>query len=251
MNHFEIVAHRGVTDHAPENTMQSFERAIELGADAIEFDVRLTKDQVPVVYHYFYLDEITALTGPIFNYTYRQLRQAQFKSLPDWPGKGFRIPTLQQVIDVVGGRVGMEIEIKGPEPEAPMLIGEVLNRHRGLWNTLEVTSFEPQLLILVQEQCPGITADLLYPRSEPWMGLDVVAYSATQMARRAQARAVHLHPTQLSADVVDTVRQAGFEVHAWDTNDEYSLELASKLQIPVICTDRVEMAMNFRHRVKI
>jgi len=251
MNDFEIVAHRGVSDQAPENTMQSFERAIELGADTIEFDVRLTKDHVPVVYHYFYLDEITALTGPIFNYTYRQLRQLQFKSLPDRLGNAFRIPTLQQVIDVVGGRVGMEIEIKGPEPEAPTLIAEILNRHRRLWDTLEVTSFEPQLLLSVQEHCPGITVDLLYPRSEPWMGLDVVAYTATQMARRARARAVHLHPTQLSADVVDAIRQAGFEVHAWDINDEYSLDLASKLLIPVICTDRVVMAMNFRHRVKI
>jgi glycerophosphoryl diester phosphodiesterase len=249
MTSFDIVAHRGVADRAPENTLQAFERAIELGADAVELDVRLTRDQVPVVYHYFYLDELTDLSGPIFNYTYRQLGQAQLINQIDRAGDQFKIPTLEQVIEAVGGRVGMEIEIKGPEPEAAKLIGELLNDHRSLWATLEVTSFEPQLLVLVQEKCPGIAADLLYPRSEPWMDLDVVVYTAIHMARRARARAVHLHPIQLSAKVVESVRQAGFEVHSWDVNDEHALDLAFNLHIPVICTDRVDMALDFRHRV--
>ena len=51
MNRFEIVAHRGIPTEAPENTLASFQRAIELGADAVELDVRLTSDKVPVVFH--------------------------------------------------------------------------------------------------------------------------------------------------------------------------------------------------------
>ncbi|MBN1218885.1 MAG: glycerophosphodiester phosphodiesterase [Anaerolineae bacterium] len=59
---FEIVAHRGApTEVAPENTIPAFQRAIDLGADAVELDVRLTADHVPVVYHYFYLEEATGL----------------------------------------------------------------------------------------------------------------------------------------------------------------------------------------------
>ena len=58
MSTFEIVAHRGVPNEYPENTLTSFERAIELGADAVELDVRLTKDKIPVVYHYYYLDMV-------------------------------------------------------------------------------------------------------------------------------------------------------------------------------------------------
>jgi glycerophosphoryl diester phosphodiesterase len=51
---FELVAHRGVADGAPENTLPAFWKAIELGADAVEFDVRLTRDHEPVIYHYTY-----------------------------------------------------------------------------------------------------------------------------------------------------------------------------------------------------
>ena len=53
----EVVAHRGVAEHAPENTLPAFLRALAVGADAVELDVRLTRDRVPVVYHYYYLDE--------------------------------------------------------------------------------------------------------------------------------------------------------------------------------------------------
>jgi len=246
MTDFEIVAHRGVTDGAPENTIQAFERAIELGADSIELDVRLTRDQVPAVYHYFYLDELTDLKGPIFGYSFEQLRQARFMAGPGMDEDHFRISTLREVIEVVGGRVGLEIEIKGPEPEAPAMIGEVLRDYRPLWDTFEVTSFEPQLLLSIQEECPGIATDLLYPKSEPWMGPDVVAYTAIHKVRLAKARAVHLHPTQLSQGTVNRIRRAGIEVHAWDVNDRDSLALVMQNQIPVVCTDRLALAMSFR-----
>jgi glycerophosphoryl diester phosphodiesterase len=241
----KIVAHRGVTDGAPENTVQAFNKAIELGADGVELDVRLTKDHVPVVYHYYYLDELTSLTGPIFEYSFDELRHARFNSASASAEDHYKIPMLREVIEAIGGRVELEIEIKGPEPEAPEIIGQLLGQYRRLWDSLEVTSFDPQLLVAIQEICPGIAADLLYPRSEPWMGLDIVAYSAIHRARLAGARAVHLNPAQLSEDVVNRVRGAGFKIHAWDVNDARALELVLQYQIPVICTDRVAFAKAF------
>ena len=78
MSPFEIVAHRGVPSaETPENTIPAFQKAIELGADAVELDVRLTADGVPVLYHYFYLEEATSLSGPVFAYTLEQLRERQ------------------------------------------------------------------------------------------------------------------------------------------------------------------------------
>lgn len=250
MNSFEIVAHRGVPSQYPENTLPAFQRAIELGADAVELDVRLTKDKIPVVYHYYYLDKITSLNGPIFNYTYRQLSQARFLNTKTGDDS-LKISTLEEVLESIGGKIELEIEIKGPEPESAIIIGDVLQNFKNLWETIEVTSYEISMLLNVREQCPGITTDLLYPLTEPWMGLDVVGYEALHKARLAQARAVHLHPSQLSDKVVNLVRRSGIDIHAWDVNDEPAIQTIVEYNIPRICTDHFELAARFRDLISL
>jgi len=245
MTTFAIVAHRGAPIDAPENTIAAFERAIAMGADAVEFDVRLSKDHVPVVYHYYYLKGFTDLAGAIFVCTLEQLWHAEYAGA-HLDREHVGIPTLRQTLEAIGGRIGLELEIKGPEPEAPRIIGAVLRDYRSLWDDLEVTSYEPQLLATIRSECPGVAVDLLCPRSEPWMGPDVVAYMAVQRARQSGARAVHLHPTQLTHEVLDTVRRAGIEIHSWEANDRESLELLSEYGIPQVCTDDLARALAFR-----
>jgi glycerophosphoryl diester phosphodiesterase len=248
MNSFEIVAHRGVATEYPENTIPAFQKAIELGADAVELDVRLTKDKIPVVYHYYYLDEITSLRGPIFGYQYEDLLQADFL----WTLNGtdsLKIPTLDEVLETIGGKIDLEIEIKGPEPESAIIVGDVLRKFKNLWGTMEITSYKLALLLDIRNRCPGITTNLLYPRSEPWMNMDVVAYEAANLARLAMVRAVHLHPSQLSIEVMDYVQRSGIEVHAWDVNDEHAIQEIVKYNISRICTDNFEWAADYRNRI--
>ena len=95
---FEIVAHRGIATEAPENTLAAFQRAIDLGADAVELDVRLTADQIPVVYHYFYLDENTSVSGPIFDFTLAQLRTVEVFCKENPAIKAGRISTLAEIL---------------------------------------------------------------------------------------------------------------------------------------------------------
>jgi len=245
VGNFEIVAHRGVPEGVPENTIAAFQRALELGADAIEMDVRLTKDGVPVVFHKFYLDETTNASGPLFARTYAELQEVELLGGGDSP-KGRRIPTFREVLDSLAGRLGLEIELKGPEPEAPEIVAGELQRFRHLWDTMEVSSYEPALLLGIGQRCPGLAIDLLQRRSEEWMKLDVVAYLAIQSGRLADARAVHLHATQLSPEVVATVRAAGMEVHSWDVNDADSLRLMQELDISKFDTDNLRLALEFR-----
>lgn len=246
MAHFAIVTHRGITTKAPENTVAAFQAAVELGADAIELDVRLTADQVLVVYHYYYLDGATTGRGPIFAFTLDQLRDLRVldRSNPDSPGE--KIPTLYEVLERFVGRIGLEIEIKGPEPEAPAIVAAALQRFIQHWPMLEVTSYEPAFLLEMRRLCPGLAVDLLVPRSEPWMNLDVVAYQACHRARLAQARAVHMHPTQLSAEVVQGIRERGIDVHAWDVNDDAGLRTAAAFDILRVCTDDFPRACAYR-----
>jgi len=248
MNPFEIVAHRGIAVDYPENTLPAFQKAIELGADAVELDVRLTKDKIPVVFHYYYLDNITSLPGPIFNYTYQQLSGVRFVNAKNG-SDALKILTLEEALEAIGGKIGLEIEIKGPESDSVGIIAQVLRKFQNLWDTMEITSYKVALLSRIKDLCPGITTDLLYPRSEPWMGLDVVTYEAKSLGQLAQARAVHLHPSQLSEDGVKAIRNTGIDIHAWDVNDQSAMETILEYNIPRICTDQFELAASFRSRV--
>jgi len=249
MNNFQIVAHRGAPIKAPENTMPAFQHAIELGADAIEFDVRLTSDHIPVVYHYFYLEELTHTSGSIFNFTYDQLQRIQFRQKNNQMIGKYKISTLDEVLETIGDQIGVEVEIKGPEPESAKIIGKVLNRFKHIWEQIEITSYEPMLLYSIGNQCPGITTNLLFPRSESWMKPDVIAYLAVQRSRLAKVEAIHLHPTQLSATILSTILKHSIQVHAWDVNDKYSLKKIVELNIPRICTDNLVQALNFRKKI--
>lgn len=246
MRRTQIIAHRGMTDTAEENTLAAFERAVEAGADGVEFDVRLTADRVPVVYHYYYLDGHTSASGPIFDLTSEQLRDVEVHSADGDPSEPGRIRTLEEVLYALAGRTGLQIDMKGPEAEAPQAIGAALAAHKATWDSIEVTSYDPALLLTLQAVCPGLTTDLLLPLPPSWMGLDVFRYEAIQYGRLSHARAVHIHPTLLSEEMMTAVRAGGLEVHSWDVNDPGALETVFRLGIPRFDTDRVEAALKFR-----
>lgn len=227
---FGIVVHRGVIAGARENTLEAFRASLAAGADAVELDVRLTRDRVPVVHHNYYLDETVARPVPLFAVD----------------AAGLRVPRLRDVLEEFAGRLGLEIELKGPELEAADIAADVLSSYRSAWDRVEVTCFEPAILQRVRVRCPGLATALLFPPSEPWMGDDVVAYAALHRARGCGALAVHLGPRQLTAEVVGAVRAGGVDVHAHSVNDEAALRLARSLAIPWICTDEPERALAFR-----
>jgi glycerophosphoryl diester phosphodiesterase len=161
----------------------------------------------------------------------------------------YQIPTLIEVLEIIGGRIGLEIEIKGPEPESAIIVANALSNYKKFWETIEVTSYEPYLLRQFQMECPNIPIDFIFPRSESWMNLDVVTYAATQRAKQAGARAMHLHPTQLTSKVVDEIRKNNIEIHTWDVNDEHTLKAVAELDIPQICTDNFQQIKNFRQQL--
>ena len=121
-----VVAHRGAAAEAPENTMLAFQRAVELGADAIEVDVHLTSDGKLAVIHDETLDRTTSLTGPVAGKTIAQIRkadaghhfQAADGSFP-FRGKKLRVPTLAEVLDWLPDGVGLVVEVKARPATAP------------------------------------------------------------------------------------------------------------------------------------
>lgn len=242
---FEIVAHRGAAQSAPENSLPAFLAAVELGADAVELDVRLSADRIPFVYHYFYLDEITTLKGPVFQHTWSELKGARFAQTAGQTILETRISSLDEVLEALEGRIGLEIEVKGPEAFSVDVIAEVLQNHPKALSNLEITSYEPMLLERLRKCLPGVSTDLLIPLNEPWMKADVMAYSALQRGKLSGARAVHLHASQLSREVVGYIREGGVEVHAWGVNDFQGFETARFLNIGRICSDALSLAVQY------
>lgn len=236
----EVIAHRGATEEFPENTLPAFERAIELGAYGIELDVRLTSDRVPVVFHYFYLDGFTSGRGPLCDHSLDELRSIEVSA----PTGALRILPLREVLDAIVSRTTLEIELKGPEKYTVEAVAAVLDDFRSHWDKLEITSYETSLLDAMRQRC-AIAVDLLTHKSEPWMKDDFVAYNSVHRAQMAGARAVHLHVSQLSAEVVERIRGEGVDVHSYEVNDEETLGQLSAIEVTRFTTDRLAAALSW------
>src|SRR5437899_13028945 len=117
-----VVGHRGASAHRPENTMPSFELAVEQGADAIELDVHLTADGQLAVIHDATLERTTDLTGTVAEMTMDAIRAAdagyRFRAddgTPPYRGQGLRVPAVPAVLEGLPDGVGLVVELKSRE----------------------------------------------------------------------------------------------------------------------------------------
>jgi glycerophosphoryl diester phosphodiesterase len=147
-----VVAHRGDSAHAPENTLESFRQGIACGADAIECDVHLTRDGHLVVLHDPTVDRTTDGSGAVANLTLAELLRldAGFRFTPDggrtfpWRGRGVTIPTLESVFEAIPVTTPMIIEVKTPAAAARTRL--VVERHgadRCLVGSFDAAAFTP------------------------------------------------------------------------------------------------------------
>lgn len=138
-----VVAHRGASATHPENTVEAFRRALEVGAQAVELDVRLTSDGFPVVLHDQDVSRTTDGTGLV-----HELSLAEIKGLDASGGKDppAEVPTLGEVLDLVSGRAGVNLEIKNIPGEASFESPREAVVEAAL-GELEATSFSGPVLI--------------------------------------------------------------------------------------------------------
>lgn len=108
----EVVAHRGWSALFPENTLPAFAAAVSAGADQIEFDLRLTRDEVLVLSHDESADRISDLTGPVSGFLADELLRASMRMPTGGWAKGLGFTRATTVIEYFGGKVGMNIHVK-------------------------------------------------------------------------------------------------------------------------------------------
>ena len=258
---FRIIAHRGASAHAPENTIASFETAVELGADEVELDVRLSADGQIVAFHDDRLDRKTPLEGRVRHYDTQVLERTDLapwfarrprseveRSLHDAStidrlGRGEEetcIPRLETIFDRLGDRVRYHVEIKGWDDLLPLEILRTIDAH-GLRDRVTLTSFSKRPLVEVRKLDPDLpitfllrdAADAL--RSSEFRpalegrSLEEVHAFWIDEAKEAGFQWVGIRAADLCADIVRYARSCGLEIRCWGIRTREDLSRAVEL----------------------
>jgi len=168
-----VVAHRGASPRAPENTLEAFRLAVELGADAVELDVHLTSDGQLAVIHDETLERTTGRPGRVAEMTMDAVREADagatFSPAAEehpFAGRGLTVPTLGEVLDWLPADIGLVIEVK-PRAAADAVVAAVSDHPVRSDERLTVISFDEAAIERVRELDPGIRTGYLLVPSQP------------------------------------------------------------------------------------
>lgn len=226
-----FIGHRGARFEAPENTLPGFRYAIDIGIEALEFDVRLTVDEQPVVIHDDTVDRTTNGTGNVADLTLAEIQALDARSIfPDWPEACF-VPTFAQVLDTVAPVPELIIEIKKDTPErlariVPAVITEVENRN--LSSQVTITSFDLVAVELVQSIRPSIR--------HGWIG-DWDTGAFLERSIELGCTQVDAHMPTADRSIVSQGKARGWRVVVWPCNTLEALEMALTFEPDLICTD--------------
>lgn len=197
------IAHRGASGYAPEGTRAAFERAIAMGADAVETDVQLTADGQLVLFHDDMVDRTSDGQGPLADHTLAELRALD---LGGWYGTEFageRILTVEEALDEFATRTSLVLEIKDPRTAIPL--AKLLSA-REIRDGITLRSFSWGALLDAKE----VYAKLPYGILTMSCGEDVIARSV----RRGFAQ-ISAHIDRLTARCVALGHDRGLDVFAW------------------------------------
>ncbi|HPT84038.1 MAG TPA: glycerophosphodiester phosphodiesterase [Limnochordia bacterium] len=228
-----VIAHRGYSGKAPENTMAAFELALAAGADGIELDVHLTKDGEIVVIHDETVDRTTDGTGRISSYTLEDLKKLDAGS---WYGPEFAgetVPTLRQVLDLLKGKdVLLNIEIKtglGFEPMNEKLVALLDKYDR--WERTIISSFNHYALAHIIGLKPQSRTAILYMSAlvNPWV-----------YAKSIGATILHPYYHGVIPEIITAAQQNGMMVNVWTVDEEADVERMKQCRVDGIVTNQPE-----------
>lgn len=227
------IAHRGASAVAPANTMAAFERAIDLGAHAIEFDVHLSANRIPVVIHDASVDATTDGSGLVGEMTLAQLKELDAGSYFDTAFAGERIPTLEEVLEAVGHRILLNVELKSLSLRDDGLESAVIplvHRH-GLNERVLFSSFNPFSLRRAKKLAPDIAVGLLYSPNLP------LPLRRAWLAPLFPHEARHPEHTMVDARYMAWAQRRGLRVNVWTVDDPDEMRRLIDLGVHGIITN--------------
>ena len=223
------IAHRGASAYAPENTLAAFDEALRLRARAIEMDVRVARDGVPVIVHDVTVERTSNGRGAVAELTLAELQNLDAGSWKDPRFAGVRIPTLDEALQVMAGQARPVIELKIPLD--PQLLEDVLRRHR-VQDSALVISFTAEWLSAVRKQSRDLRVGLL---AHSWRA-DLLEQCA---ALGAEVLSVNVE--LLTLERIAAAQRQGLEVWCYTVNDVGLAAACAAMGVAGIVTDRPDL----------
>jgi len=227
-----VIAHRGFSGRAPENTLAAISEAIAIGADMAEIDVTLTADERVVVIHDETLDRTTTGAGKVADHSFNDIRGLDAGSwfAPQFAGE--KVPTLSEVLDMTKGRILLNVEIKseavdrGISDKVAAAIGD-----RGMANQVVVSSFSPTALEQMHAVAPAIRTAVLY-NPELQRGQD-----PTEIVHSLGASAFNIRGSRLKAEMLRSCREHGIPIGVYTVDKPKKMKRWVKKGISAIFTN--------------
>jgi glycerophosphoryl diester phosphodiesterase len=226
---FQIIAHRGASGYAPENTLAAFRLARELGAAEVELDVMLTGDDQVVLFHDADLDRKTNLTGAVRDYPMAELVSAEIgawfdETHPAAKRKfaGTRVDPLERLFSELGRTLFYHVELKDAEPGLPAATLAVIDRF-GLRDRVILTSFSLEQLERIRSLAPDLPTCLLI---SPDARREGSTLSWIQGAAEKGFTQVGVASRELTREHVVEARKLGLLIRAWAIKSDEDMEHA-------------------------
>ena len=231
-----VIGHRGAPSLAPENTIPSFTKAIELGVDYIEFDVRTSKDEVLVVIHDDKVDRITDSKGLVSELTWKQLTSLDAGSWFSKEFEGVRIPSLDEVLRLAKEKACVVVSIKDVGIEFSVL--DSLSRNSMIGNSIIVAPIEVAKRIKEAEPSAVIMYNLK-PSDDLWKDAGKLASDGVSI--------VNLRKKLLTKEIVDFCHREGLMVDVTSVNEESEVQMCIEAGVDFIMSDEPQLTVEIAH----
>lgn len=217
------IGHRGASSFVPENTLPSFQKALEMGVDGIELDVRLTSDGELVVIHDETINRTANGNGLVNQFSLKELKAFKINST-------LEIPTLREVLHLIDKKCFINIELKEFETAEKVvaLINEFILDYNWNYSHFLVSSFNWHALQNVRVLNPEIPIGVL---------TETDLEMAFIFAKFLKASAIISHYILITETDVIEIQNAGIKIFAWTVNEKDAIEKMKELKIDGIISD--------------
>jgi glycerophosphoryl diester phosphodiesterase len=231
----KIIAHRGASYFEPENTLRAYKRAIEMNADYVEVDVRMSKDKELIIMHDADVSRTTNGKGLVKDLTYDEIRKldAGYQNCKFWSrkneifaGQGENVPTLEEVIGLVKNKIGLVVEIKEPGTESSII--EKIEENN-LKNVI-LTSFFHKTIKNVSKSNFKIDAGIIFV-GEP--------VSVHKLTADANANIIFPSYRYMTEELVKNAKNHDLTIYPWAIDDENIFSKFAEMGVDGIVTNKL------------